>query len=64
MHWVCFRYRQLQAQTDSKISEIQSEVKMRTFEFERLQLVLEEVKKNLKHAQMDKEKCQKKNEVG
>ena len=59
----CFRYRQLQVQNDSHITELQSDVKLKSFEFERLQLVHDETKRNLKACELEKEKLAKKVEV-
>lgn len=57
------RYRQYQSTTEVRIGELQSDVKLRTFEFDRLQLLYEENLKSLKTIQMESEKLQKKNEV-
>lgn len=46
-----------------RLGELQSEVKLKTFEFDRLQMLYEENLKSLKSIQMDSEKLQKKNEV-
>ena len=46
-----------------KLGESQSELKLRTFESDRLQLLYEENLKSLKATQMETEKLQKKNDV-
>jgi progesterone-induced-blocking factor 1 len=56
-------YRQLQVQSDSHVSELQSDNKLKSFEFERLQLVHDETKRNLKSSELEKEKLTKKVEV-
>jgi progesterone-induced-blocking factor 1 len=57
------RYRQYQSTTEVRLGELQSELKLRTFEFDRLQLLYEENLKSLKTIQIESEKLQKKNEV-
>ncbi|XP_050416944.1 progesterone-induced-blocking factor 1 [Patella vulgata] len=56
-------FRQLQMAGDSRVVEIQNDLKIKTFEYERAQMVYEEAMKNLKETQIDMEKMQKKNEV-
>ena len=59
---VCsFRHQQLSS--DTRLSEAHSEVKLRTFECERTQMVHEETVRTLKEAQIEQEKLQKKLEV-
>jgi len=58
-----YRYRQYQSTTEVRLGELQSELKLRTFEFDRLQLLYEENLKSLKTIQIESEKLQKKNEV-
>ena len=55
--------RHLQVTGDGKLSELQNEVKLRSFECERTQLVYEETVRTLKEAQLDLEKKQSKLEV-
>jgi progesterone-induced-blocking factor 1 len=57
------RYRQYQSTSEVRLGEYQSEVKLKTFEFDRLQLLYEENLKSLKTIQMENEKIQKKNDV-
>jgi hypothetical protein len=45
------------------MGELQSEIKLKTFEFDRMQLLYEENLKSLKTIQMESEKLQKKNDV-
>ncbi len=61
--WDLNRYRQYQSTTEVRLGELQSELKLRTFEFDRLQLLYEENLKSLKTIQIESEKLQKKNEV-
>ena len=56
-------YRQLQVENDSRVSELTSEVKLKRFELERLQLVQEETRRNLNHCEVEKAKQGKKIEV-
>ena len=56
-------YRQLQVENDSRVSELTSEVKLKGFELERLQLVQEETRRNLGHCELEKGKLGKKVEV-
>lgn len=46
-----------------RLGELQSEVKLKTFELDRLQLLYEENLKSLKTTQIDLEKLEKKNDV-
>ena len=48
---------------DSRVSDVANELKLKSFEIERLQLVYEETVKNFKESQLDVEKLQKKTEV-
>ncbi|XP_067841596.1 progesterone-induced-blocking factor 1 [Heptranchias perlo] len=57
------QFRQLQVNTDSRISELMNQTKLKTFEAERAQLVQEETAKNLKQCQLECDKYQKKLEV-
>ncbi|XP_031552419.1 progesterone-induced-blocking factor 1-like [Actinia tenebrosa] len=56
-------FRQLQVSADSKQSELQNDLKLKQFEVDRLQIVLDETSKNLNQTKLDYEKCNKKNEV-
>ncbi len=58
-----FRYRQYQSTNEVRMGELQSEIKLKTFEFDRMQLLYEENLKSLKTIQMESEKLQKKNDV-
>ena len=49
---------------DSRVSDLANELKLKSFETERTQLVYEETVKNLKESQLEVEKLQKKTEVG
>ncbi|XP_078258403.1 progesterone-induced-blocking factor 1 [Rhinoraja longicauda] len=57
------QFRQLQVNTDSRVSELMNQTKVKTFEAERAQLVQEETAKNLNHCQVECDKYQKKLEV-
>uniref|UniRef100_UPI00398F69EF progesterone-induced-blocking factor 1 n=1 Tax=Pristiophorus japonicus TaxID=55135 RepID=UPI00398F69EF len=57
------QFRQLQVNTDSRISDLMNQTKLKTFEAERAQLVQEETAKNLKQCQVECDKYQKKLEV-
>ncbi|XP_078402116.1 progesterone-induced-blocking factor 1 [Cetorhinus maximus] len=57
------QFRQMQVNTDSRISELMNQTKLKTFEAERAQLVQEETTKNLKQCQVECDKYQKKLEV-
>lgn len=46
-----------------RLGELQSEVKLKTFELDRFQLLYEENLKSLKTSQIELEKLEKKNEV-
>ena len=50
-------------ENDSRVSELTSEVKLKGFELERLQLVQEETRRNLGHCELEKGKLGKKVEV-
>ncbi|XP_066286354.1 progesterone-induced-blocking factor 1-like [Branchiostoma lanceolatum] len=56
-------FRQLQNGADTKTSELQNELKLKSFETERTQMVHEETVRNLKQCQIDNEKLQNKLEV-
>ncbi len=58
-----FRYRQYQSTNEVRLGELQSELKLKTFESNRLQLLYEENLKSLKTIQIENEKLQKKNDV-
>ncbi|XP_069746675.1 progesterone-induced-blocking factor 1 isoform X3 [Narcine bancroftii] len=57
------QFRQLQVNTDSRISELMNQVKVKMFESERAQLVQQETAKNFKQCQVECDKYQKKLEV-
>lgn len=57
------RHRQYQSNNEVRLGELQSELKLKTFEFDRLQLLYEENLKSLKAVQIENEKLQKKNDV-
>ena len=57
------RHRQYQSTMEVRLSELQSEVKLKTFEFDRIQLLYEENLKTLKTTQIELEKIEKKNDV-
>ncbi|XP_048880029.1 progesterone-induced-blocking factor 1 isoform X2 [Brienomyrus brachyistius] len=57
------QFRQLQLGTDSRVAELLSQVKLKSFEVERTQMVQEETAKNLSQCQMECEKQQKKLEM-
>jgi len=59
--WYSFRY--LQMTSDSRLSELNNEVKLKSFEGERTQLVHEETCRILKQTQLDNEKLNSKLEV-
>lgn len=48
---------------DSRVSDLANELKLKTFELERTQLLQEETVKNLKESQLEVEKLSKKAEV-
>ena len=56
-------FRQYQSTNEVRVGELQSEIKLKTFEFDRMQLLYEENLKSLKTLQMESEKLQKKNEL-
>lgn len=49
---------------DSKTAGLQNEMKLKSFELERLQMVHEDTLRNLGQAKLDIEKLEKKSEVG
>ncbi|CAF1266072.1 unnamed protein product [Adineta steineri] len=55
--------RQYQSTSEVRLGELQSELKLRTFEFDRLQLLYEENLKLLKNTQNETEKLQKKTDL-
>ncbi|XP_078077699.1 progesterone-induced-blocking factor 1 [Mustelus asterias] len=57
------QFRQMQVSTDSRISELMNQTKLKTFDAERAQLVQEETARNLKQCQVECDKYQKKLEV-
>ncbi|XP_064165918.1 progesterone-induced-blocking factor 1 isoform X1 [Anguilla rostrata] len=57
------QFRQLQLGTDSRVAELLNQVKLKSFEVERAQMVLEETSKNLSQCQTECEKQQRKLEV-
>ncbi|XP_059147396.1 progesterone-induced-blocking factor 1-like [Physella acuta] len=56
-------FRQLQTTSESRLSEIQNELKIKMFEAERTQMIHSETVANLSHANLEIEKLQKKQEV-
>ncbi|XP_074649605.1 progesterone-induced-blocking factor 1-like [Tubulanus polymorphus] len=56
-------FRQLQISGDNKLSEVQNDLKIKSFELERTQMVYEETVKHLKECQIENEKLQKKTEA-
>lgn len=63
MYFFFCRFRQLQSKHESRLSEIQNELKIKMFEAERSQMVYAETVKNLGTSEMEIEKLQKKIEV-
>ena len=61
--WIIHRYKQLQLSSDVKFAEIYSECNLRSFELERVQLVLEERKSDLKRSMLENDKAVKQKEV-
>ena len=59
----CCRYRQLQTACDSRITELQSELKLKQFELDRLQVLYDETTLSLKQANVENSKYQNKFEV-
>ncbi|KAJ8349960.1 hypothetical protein SKAU_G00250900 [Synaphobranchus kaupii] len=57
------QFRQLQLGTDSRVAELLNQVKLKSFEVERAQMVQEETSKNLSQCQIECEKQQRKLEV-
>ncbi|VDI63543.1 Hypothetical predicted protein, partial [Mytilus galloprovincialis] len=57
------QFRELQMNGDNKVVELQNDLKLKGFEVERTQMVHEETVRNLKEAQLEIEKHQKKIEV-
>ncbi|XP_052675379.1 progesterone-induced-blocking factor 1-like [Crassostrea angulata] len=56
-------FRQVQMHGDSKTAGLQNEMKLKSFELERLQMVHEDTLRNLGQAKLDIEKLEKKSEV-
>ncbi|XP_041358363.1 progesterone-induced-blocking factor 1-like [Gigantopelta aegis] len=56
-------FRKLQTNGDNRVSELMNDLKIKSFEVERTQMVHEETVRNQQEAQMDIEKLQKKTEV-
>ncbi|KAI0240866.1 hypothetical protein LSAT2_008339 [Lamellibrachia satsuma] len=56
-------YRRLQTNNDCRLGELQSDVKLKSFEQERTSMLYEETVRSLKEAQLNTEKLQKKLEV-
>lgn len=57
------QFRQVQLSSDSRVAELVNQVKLKTFELERAQMVQEETARNLSLCQIECEKHQKKMEV-
>ncbi|KAG9349559.1 hypothetical protein JZ751_028006 [Albula glossodonta] len=57
------QFRQLQLGTDSRVAELLNQVKLKSFEVERAQMVQEETAKNLSQCQIECEKQQRKLEA-
>ncbi|KPP60528.1 progesterone-induced-blocking factor 1-like, partial [Scleropages formosus] len=57
------QFRQLQLGTDSRVAELLNQVKLKSFEVERAQMVQEETARNLSQCQIECEKQQKKLEA-
>eukprot|EP00057_Strongylocentrotus_purpuratus_P033656 XP_792266.3 PREDICTED: progesterone-induced-blocking factor 1 isoform X1 [Strongylocentrotus purpuratus] len=57
------KYRELQATSDARAMELSGEAKLKSFEAERSNMIQEETQRNLKQAQVDCDKLQKKLEV-
>ncbi|XP_071481297.1 progesterone-induced-blocking factor 1-like [Diadema antillarum] len=57
------KYRELQASSDARLSELSGEVRLKSFEAERSGMIQEETLQSLKQAQVDSDKLQKKIEV-
>ncbi|XP_030636603.1 progesterone-induced-blocking factor 1 [Chanos chanos] len=57
------QFRQLQMGTDSRVAELLNQVKLKSFEVERAQMVQEETTRNLSLCQIEQEKQQRKLEV-
>ncbi|ELU12770.1 hypothetical protein CAPTEDRAFT_192595 [Capitella teleta] len=56
-------YRQTQMNSDSKISDLSNDVKIKAFEVERIQIVYDEAMKNFRESQLENDKTTKKLEV-
>ena len=60
---LCGRFRQMQMKADNTMSEMNNEVKLKSFESQRTQMVYEETVRTLKESQLENEKLSKKLEV-
>ena len=60
---IFIRHRQYQSTMEVRLGELQSEVKLKTFELDRFQLLYEENLKSLKTTQIQLEKFEKKTDV-
>lgn len=58
------RFRQLQLNSESRVSELKNQMKLKAFEAERAQIIQEEAARNLSLCQIECEKQQKKLEAG
>ncbi|KAK7096662.1 progesterone-induced-blocking factor 1-like [Littorina saxatilis] len=57
------QYRELQSKSESRVSDVRNDLKVKAFEAERSQMVYEETLKNLKDSEIEVEKLQKKAEM-
>ena len=57
------RYRSQQVASDNRLSELQNDTRIKSFEAERTQMIYEETLRNHKDTQLEAEKTQKKLEV-
>ena len=57
------RFRSQQVASDNRVSELQNEIRIKSFEAERTQMVYKETVGNHKEVQLEAEKTQKKLEV-
>ena len=62
-HFLSNRLRHLQVSSDSKISEITNELRLKTFEAERMQLVYTETCRNLEKANLENQQLLQQKEV-
>lgn len=63
IHFFLIRFRQLQLSSESKIAESQNEVKLKSFELDRVQLLHEEALNNVKQMVLQNDTLSKKMEV-